>query len=412
MKIVALGVNHDTAELALREQLAFTQDALPSALQRFTNTLATPEAVLLSTCNRTEIYTTSTQPQQILDWLTQHTQVPANRLETCCYYHQDLAAVKHLMRVASGLDSMVLGEPQILGQIKKAYQTACCAGTVGNQLQALFQHVFNTSKAVREQTDIGKHPISFAYGCVQLSKQIFSSLKKRRILFIGTGETIELAARHFHNQGWQQAWFAARNIDKAEAFAKPFQGKPLKIGDVPNYLEQADIVVTATASQLPILGKGAIETALKQHKHRPLLIFDLAVPRDVEPEAADLEDVFIYNIDDLQQVILSNKKTRQEAAEAAEEIVTLAAQHYMQQLNVHQASSLIQDYRQHLTALSEQQLAQAKKLLKQGRSPEDVLALFANQLVNKILHQPTIQMREAAYNGELEKLKWLKKLFQ
>ena len=315
------------------------------------------------------------------------------------------------MRVACGLDSMVMGEPQILGQMKEAYTTACEVGAAGHELQQLFQTIFSTSKRIRSNTDIGKNPVTFAYGMLQIANRIFSDLSNVTVLCIGTGEMIELAARHFEQKNCQKIIIASRTLEKAQTAAAEFQAKAISIGDIPHYLDQADIIISATGSQLPILGKGAIENASKVRRHQPMLIFDLAVPRDVETQVADVSDVYLYNIDDLQSIIEQNKQSRIEAAKQAEAIVEMQAQHYMQQLHVLNASDLIADYRQHIDHLKQATLDKALAELDQGASAEQVLQHFAHHFSQKIMHHPTVQMRKAAYNGELELLKRLKQIF-
>ena len=415
MTLISFGVNHKTAAIDLRERLAFSNSTMPAALHSLQAHSGVREAVLLSTCNRTEIYAVIDQAviatENFSNWLASQHQLQLDELSTCCYYHYDLDAVKHMMRVASGLDSMVLGESEILGQMKRAYETAGQCGLVGSQLQFLFQIIFSTSKQVRTETNIGANAVTFAYAGLQIADRIFAADKNCRILMIGSGEMIELTARYFASRKNSSFIFAARTLDKAQALVEQFNGQAIHMGDIAQQLKEVDIIVTATASQLPILGKGALESAFKARKHQPLLILDLAVPRDVEAEIAELADVYLYNIDDLQSIVAQNKQSRQEAAQQAEKIIQLQAEHYLHQLQVHNAKAIINGYRENLTELRDAELALALKALQQGKDPQMVLTQFANTLTNKIMHHPTIQIRQAAYNGELEKLKLIKEIF-
>lgn len=399
MPIITFGMNHKTAPIAIREQMAFSADALPEALRELMSRPAVNEAVMLSTCNRTEIYAPDGSIDAIYDWL--NTRFHDARLDRFAYVHQGKEAIQHIMRVASGLDSMVLGEHQILGQLKQAYTVAAETGSVGTRFKHLFPAVFAASKLVRHQTNIGAHPITLAYAITQLSKRIFSKLKDCQLLLVGAGEMIELVATHFKENGVKNIIIANRTIEKGEHIAHSVLGKSIRIGDIPVYLKEADIIVTATASQLPIIGKGLLETTLKQKKRRPLLIADLAVPRDVEPEVSALEDVYLYNIDDLETIINENLKNREEAAHHAEMLIELEAVHYMQQLRVLSASDMIHDYRDRLDAIREEALAKALQKLKNGQPPEAVLTHLSHQLVNKIMHKPTVALRDAARDEDI-----------
>lgn len=411
MPLITYGINHKSAPIALREQLAFDPAQTTLALQNLIQRPNVNEAVLLSTCNRTEIYTASNDAGTVKTWLQDQRRCDSNDIDHHAYSFQGIHAVKHIMRVTSGLDSMIVGEPQIVGQIKQAYQLACDVGCVGNTLKHLFRSVFETSKTIRSQTAISASPVSLAYSVVQLAKTIFNDLKKCRVLLIGAGETIELIATHLDGQGVQQLIVANRTIEKAEQISKQIHAHSIRIGDVPTYLRDIDIIITATASQLPILGKGTIETALKLKKHRPILMVDLAVPRDIEPEVDQLEDVYLYNIDDLHSITQQNLKHRADAAKQAEAMIDMQAEHYMRQLRILDASELISQYRDQLSQLSEQELQKARALLKGGKSPEDIMRQFARNLTNKILHKPTVKLREAAYNEQLDMLLLAKNLF-
>lgn len=410
MPVLAYGINHKTTPLDIREQLAITPNLTSSILQQLSHEQAVNEAVILSTCNRTEIYTTVENQTGIEQWLN-HSHAQQIDLNNYLYQYNGIEAVKHIMRVASGLDSMVMGEPQILGQMKQAYSVAQDAGCVGKQMQQLFPAIFAACKMVRSKTTIGHSAVSFAYATMQLAKQIFSQPAKCQVLLIGAGETIELVAAHLHNMGITKIIVANRTVDKAKLLADQYQAQAVRIGDIPSLLSDTDIVVTATASQLPIVGKGMVESALKLKKRRPIFMVDLAMPRDIEPEVNELEDIYLYNIDDLQNVINQNLQNRQEAARQAEAIIDMQADHYMRQLRVLGASDVIRHYRQQIETTRETELQKALTQLRKGGDPEQVISSLSRQLTNKIMHKPTIRLREAAYDERLDVLLAAKELF-
>ena len=320
MRLLAVGINHKTAPLEIRERVAFAPDRLPEALHDLRARSRVEEAAILSTCNRTELVccTKNTTANEVVTWLGNYHHLRQEQVAPYVYLHPEQNAVRHMLRVASGLDSMILGEPQILGQIKSAYATAMQAGTVGTLLGRLFQHTFSVAKQVRTDTAIGSSPVSVAFAAVSLAKQIFDDLPQRTVMLIGAGETIELAARHLHENGIGRIIIANRTVEKAHALASNFSGYAIELAEIPAHLAEADIVISSTASPLPILGKGAVERAIKARKHRPMLMVDIAVPRDIEPEVGDLRDIYLYTVDDLQEIIQEGLKSRQEAAKQAE----------------------------------------------------------------------------------------------
>ncbi|MDF1655463.1 MAG: glutamyl-tRNA reductase [Coxiellaceae bacterium] len=411
MGILACGINHKTAAINLRERLAVNKSGVVEALEDLISTPAVNEAVLISTCNRTEIIAASDGSPAVGDWLARRYGLQQEELQTHCYQHAGYDAVRHLIRVTSGLDSMLLGEPQIFGQVKQAYQVACDYGSVGGHLQQLFPAIFSASKQVRSETALGEQAISIAFLVMKLAKRIFTDIGNCRVLFIGASDTNELVATHLYHQGVRQMAVANRSILKAEPFAEQFGARVVTMTEVSEQLEQADIVVTATASQLPILGKGAIESAQRARKHRPLLLVDLAVPRDIEKQATELDNVYLYNIDDLQEIILENESTRLEAAAQAEQLAAEHAQHYIQQLRVVDAADMISRYRQKAVEMRESELSRAVARLQAGKDPEAVMQELARNITNKLIHQPTVQLRQAAYQDEMEKLLIIKKLF-
>ena len=347
MPIVALGLNHDTAPIDVREQAAFAAESLSRPLHGLKSVDGIREAAIVSTCNRTEIYCglDAGSEHKIAQWFHQYHELPPEQFSPYLVQRENRDAVRHLIRVCCGLDSMVLGEPQILGQIKQAFSQANENGVLGNRLTPLFQHAFRVAKKVRTDTEIGSNPVSVAFAAVALAKQIFSDLREQTVLLIGAGETIELTARHLHSNGIGKIIIANRSIDRAAQLASRFGASAREIKDVPQLLEQADIVVSSTASQLPILGKGAVEQALKARKHRLIFMIDLAVPRDIEPQVGELEDVFLYGVDDLHKVVLEGQQKRLDAASQAEEIVESQVEEFMRQERSRASVDIIRDYR-------------------------------------------------------------------
>lgn len=410
MPLFSCGINHQSAPIHIRERLAFSPARVKPLLSDVCRLEAVNEAVLLSTCNRTEIYMAGAHPESLRQWFKQHSHAANIDIEPHFYLHQEGAAVRHLLRVSSGLDSMALGEPQIFGQVKQAYRIACEAGTAGQQLQHLFPAAFAAGKAIRQQTQIGANPISLAYAAVQTAKRIFTHLPHCCVLLIGAGELIELMMTHLRDQGVRQIIIANRTLDKAVQLASAYGGIGIRIGDVPAYLPQADIVISATASQLPIIGKGMVERTLKMQKRRPVLMVDLAVPRDIEPEVSQLADVYLYNIDDLQTIIDANLKNRRQAAEQAEALVELQTAHYMRQLQASSVSDIIVQFRGNAEQYRDQAVQKALADLQQGRHPHRVVTQLAQQLTNKILHHPTMKLRQFAYQQQTDALIWAKKL--
>ncbi len=414
MTLLALGINYTTAPVAIRERLAFPADILPNALQDLLIVNEINEAAILSTCNRTEFYcSTQSDNQKILiDWIAQNKQINAQDLTPYLYCHTDNAAIRHIFRVACGLDSMILGEPQILGQMKTAYQTACDAGTIGKLLGKLFQHTFTAAKKVRTNTAIGSSPVSVAFAAVQLARQIFDKLSEQTALLIGAGETIELAARHLSQQGIGRIIIANRTFEKAHTLAAQFNGYAISLAEIPNHLAEADIVISSTASQLPILGKGSVESALKKRKRKPMFMVDLAVPRDIETEVEQLDDVYLYTVDDLQHTIEQNMNSRRQAAEQAEEIIDTQVDYFLAWLRAQSAQTLIKDYRSQAEILRDDALQKALTSLANGTSAEIALQRLAHTLTNKLIHTPSTQIRVAAENERHDLLAAALEIFQ
>ncbi len=398
MSLITLGINHKTAPLDLRERLAFTPQSLPEALLSLKKLAHIDEASILSTCNRTELYcvTNEDNDQAIIQWFSHFHGLDVSQIKQHIYLHAHEETVRHAMEVASGLDSMVLGEPQIAGQMKVAYATANEIGTVGQLLGQLYQRAFAVSKQVRTDTDIGSSPVSVAFAAVSLAKQIFGDLSQSTVLLVGAGETIELTARHLHSHGVSKIIIANRSVERAKKLADEFGGEAISLQHISDHLHRSDIVISSTASPLPIIGKGTVERALKQRKHLPIFMVDLAVPRDVEPEVNDLDDVYLYSVDDLQSVIEANMDNRLQAAEQAHEIIDSQVSQFLNWQRSLGAVDVIAQIRQNTQDISSDVLNKAKKQLAAGQDAEEVLEFLANTLTNKFLHLPSTKLRQAS----------------
>lgn len=418
MTLIAFGINHKTAPVSIREKVAFAPEKIEQALHECIANGDISEAAIVSTCNRTELYTNINESnaeqadiKALLDWFCQYHHLKTEDVAPYIYTHSNNAAVQHILRVASGLDSLVLGEPQILGQIKDAYSTANHAGTIGRQLNRLFQHTFSVAKQVRTDTAIGANPVSVAFAAVSLSKRIFANLSEHTALLIGAGETTELVAQHLAHQGVKKMIVANRTVERAQILANKFNAEAIALSDMPERLIEADIIIASTASQLPILGKGAVERALKQRKHRPMFMVDIAVPRDIEPEVGNLDDVYLYTVDDLHEVIEEGRHSREEAAVQAEEIIELQVEHFMGWLRSLKGVDTIRAFREQAEQKRDQQLLLAQKQLAAGKDPEQVLSDLARTLTNKLIHEPSAQLNQAAYSGRKELLDNARELF-
>jgi len=413
MSLLAFGVNHNTAPVELRERISFGADTVGSALSELTDERGIDEAAILSTCNRTEVYCSleADRSQLPIRWFSDFHGLKQDQLRPFLYQHPDAGAVKHVLRVASGLDSMVLGEPQVLGQLKQAYQTALGAGSIGKLLSRLFQHSFRVAKQIRSSTMIGTHPVSVAFAAVRLAQQIFGNLSGQTVLLIGAGDTIELAARHLHENGLRRMLIANRTLERSQHLAAEYSAFAMTLGDIPNHIAEADIIISSTASQLPILGKGAIERAIRERKHRPMFLVDIAVPRDIEPEAGELEDVYLYTVDDLKEVIRDNLRSRQQAARQAEEIIDTQVTHFMDWLNSLDAVSTIRALRDQADTIHQEVLQNAQRKLDAGADPQQVLHEVTRTLTNKLLHSPSSQLRAAGIEGRNDLLSAAQEIF-
>ncbi|MEM0911006.1 MAG: glutamyl-tRNA reductase [Pseudomonadota bacterium] len=411
MPFVTIGINHNTAPVSLREKVAFTPDKLMQALNHFAKNDQDDEVVILSTCNRTEIYLSSEtiQSKKVVDWLSVfHELGNANELSNYLYEHQHDGSVIHLMRVASGLDSLVLGEPQILGQVKQAFSEAKRAGTVGPMFERLFQSTFAVAKQVRTDTDIGASAVSVAFAAVQLSKQIFGKLSKCHCLLVGAGETIELVGQHLSESNIASITVANRTLENAERVATKYGGEAISITQVPSHLSDSDIVISSTASALPIIGAGMVNTALKRRKQKPMLLIDLAVPRDIETEVDELDEAYLYSVDDLQDIVASNIANREQAADQANGIIAAKSEEFIQRLQQEQHVDLIKTYRTEAQANADELLKKTLLSLQQGGEPEALLNEFNNKLTKQLMHGPTKALQEAIRRGDQEIMSVLK----
>jgi glutamyl-tRNA reductase len=402
MSLYTLGINHASAPVSIREKIVFASDRRSAALRELRSLAGVDEAAILSTCNRTEVYCRlegKLATENIIHWLGGYHRFDQTLMRPFLYQHLDRAAVRHALRVACGLDSMVLGEPQILGQLKTAYQDASRAGTLGRLLGRLFQHAFAVAKQVRTDTSIGASPVSVAFAAVSLARQIFGDLGKQTALLIGAGETIDLVARHLAGSGIGRIIVANRSIERAVSVAAPFKGVGIQLAEVGERLAEADIVVSSTASPLPIVGKGMVERALKRRKHRPIFMVDIAVPRDIEPEVGALSDVYLYTIDDLDQVIQENVDSRREAAVQADRIIDVQVERFMGWLRVQDAVGAIRAYRNRAEAQRAATLQRAQRMLAQGKSPAETLEYLAHTLTNQLIHDATHALNKAGREG-------------
>ena len=413
MKLLAFGINHKTAPVDIREKVAFAPEGLKDALRGLVARPKVQEAAILSTCNRTELYccVNDSDISVIEHWFSEFHHLEPEKIRPYIYAHPDNEAVRHLLRVASGLDSLVLGEPQILGQVKTAYREAIDAGTAGRILNKLCQHTFNVAKQVRTDTAIGESPVSVAFAAVSLSKQIFSNFEKHTALLIGAGETIELTARHLKESGIGRMIIANRTVERAQSLAEELDAYAIPLGDIPAHLAEADIVISSTASPLPILGKGSVESAIKARKRKPMLMVDIAVPRDIEPEVGDMADICLYTVDDLQEIIQEGLKSRQDAANKAEEIIDGQVSNFMGWMRSQDSVGLIREYRAQLEFIKTQELNKALHALHNGGDAEEVLKRLAHNLANKLSHKPTSAIRQASIDGHQQLLNSVQEIF-
>ncbi len=432
MALVLVGINHNTANIELREKVAFPPEIVESALAEIYALPPIREVVIVSTCNRTEIYLDfiegdseapasdelaqnrqlADRQAEVVSWLSKFHDLEASELEQCSYSFASEDVVRHLMKVSCGLDSMVLGEPQILGQIKSAYAVSKDQKVVEQSLGRAFEEAFSIAKQVRTDTAIGENPVSVAYAAVTLAERIFSDLPSLSVLLIGAGRTIELVVKHLVEKGVSEIVVANRTLDNALEIANRFDAHGVLLSDIPEQLIAADIVVSSTNSQLPLLGKGAVERALKQRKHKPMLLIDLAVPRDIEAEVSQIADAYLYSIDDISDVIEDSVKSRADAAAQAESIIERGVEDYRKGLRSLNAVSTLRAFRDKADAIREGELERALKALEKGESADVVLSGLARSLTQKLIHSPSVQMKKASAAGRDELLELTAELFE
>ena len=410
MQLLVVGLNHHSAPLEVREKLAFSPDRQPDALSDLAAQPGVSEAVLVSTCNRTEVYCRAEDEARIRGWLAREGEKSGVAVESHLYSHAGEAAVRHAFRVAAGLDSMVVGEPQILGQVKQSVRAAESAGTVGGTLHKLFQQTFAVAKQVRTETALGAQSISMAAAALKLAQNLYGDLSKTHMLLIGVGEMVELAATYFAAQQPRSVVVANRTLARGEAFAERFNARAISLAELPERIHEFDIVITGTASSLPILGKGLIERALKARKRRPMFIVDFAVPRDVEPEVSSLSDIFLYTVDDLGKLVQQGVESRRAATTEAEAIIAKQVQAFRSWQEARSSVPAIVELRRKADAYREAELAKARARIAKGEDPAAVLEAFAKGLTNKFLHHPTQALsradgsERAALESAIEKL--------
>ncbi len=411
--LMLAGLSHRTAPVEVRERVAFAPEQLPAALHALRQLIGVRGALILSTCNRSEIYVLhdGCAPESLLAWWSHWCKLSVAELQGYLYHYQQTDAVRHLLRVACSLDSLVLGEPQILGQLKTAYQHARAAGSTGAVLDRLMQHAFMVAKRVRTDTAIGASAVSVAYAAVSLAKRIFADLSQRTALLLGAGEMIDLAARHLHEQRLGRMIIANRTVERAHALAARFHGYAIALDELPAHLAEADIIIASTASQTPLISREQIARALKARRYRPIFLLDIAVPRNIDPAVSTLADAYLYTVDDLRQVIEENLRSRQDAARQAEGIIEASIEDFSRWCRTLDAVRTIRDYRNQANRLREDALYKAQALLARGRPPEDVMQFLAHTLTNKLTHAPSANLRQAAAEGRADFLRTTRELF-
>ena len=414
MPLLITGISHHTASLEIREKIAITRLDYAARSKELLELDAVEEVVVVSTCNRTEIY--SIGPKQSCDqvrlWLQAKGGLSDEEMDKHCYVHEREQAVRHLFRVSGGLESLVLGESQIVGQLKDAWQMSNDAGAVGKVLDRLFQHAFATGKLIRSKTHIGDHPVSVAYTTVMLAKQIFGDLNSKTVILVGAGEMVELCGRHLHDKGLNSLIIANRSIKRAEELAEQFGGLAVSLAELPEVLHKADILISSTASLEPVIFADSIKLALKQRRNQPMFLVDIAVPRDIHPDVGKLGNVYLYTIDDLQKVVDKNLSKRSEAAEAAGSDIDESVDEFMRWLNSARAVVYLQNLHKHARLNSDELVTRALRKIKAGQDPEQVITQLANTLTKRILHLPSIRLRQAAEEQDDDLLRVANRLFE
>jgi len=413
MSLVVVGVNHRTAPVEVRERVVFEPGRIPEALQQLRNLPDVQESVIVSTCNRTELYcvTAGGNPAELGEWLQRYhgLGVPIHH---SLYHHGEHQAVAHAFSVASGLDSMVIGEPQILGQLKDAYRVAQETGTTGPVLNRLFQSAFSVAKRVRTETKIGANAVSVASAAVAMARTVFASFENRTALMVGAGETIALAARHFHADGLRRMIIANRSLERARELAAEFKGFAISLEDIPNHLNEADIVVASTAAPNTIITRAMTEQALRARKRKPIFMIDIAVPRDIDADVAELEDIYLFTVDDLQSVVNENLEGRRQAAREAGELIESEVERFAHSLRTRDVAPMIRRLRQEADRTRRHTLEQALQMIAHGKSQEEALNFLANTLTNRLIHAPSQRLRDAAETGDGEVLDTIAQIYK
>lgn len=411
VNLIALGINHKSAQVEVRERIAFAPDQVAEAMNDACSAVDVDEVVVLSTCNRTEIYAVAAKgapsedkAKQLITWMAGYHHLSAAELHMAAYHHTGDEALKHMVQVAAGLDSMVLGEPQIFGQLKSAYSVAAEAGTVGSELGRLFPRVFSIAKKVRTDTAIGENPVSVAYAAVDVARRIFTNLTDCNALLVGAGETIELVTRHLIEAGVSNIVIANRTLGRARELAQQFGAEAVMLAEIPEHLPNSDIVISSTASQLPIIGKGTVESAIKARRHRPMLMVDIAVPRDIEAQVSDLRDVYLYSVDDLKQIVDNNLRARQSEVRKADEIIQAGITSVGEEQRSLAAVDLVKHYRRSAEELRQRELDKAVAAINRGDDPQQVVAQLARTITNKLIHAPTTGLKKASAEGRQDVL--------
>ena len=414
MPLLTTGISHHTATLDIREKIAVARTDYANRVKELHELDGVEEVVVVSTCNRTEIYSIGPKQsrEQIRNWLQTKGGLSDAEMNQHRYVREREQAVQHLFRVAGGLESLVLGESQIVGQLKESWQMAHEAGGIGKVLDRLFQHAFATGKRIRSKTRIGEHPVSVAYTTVMLAKQIFGDLKSKTVILVGAGEMVELCGRHLHDKGLSSLIIANRSVERATKLAEQFDAHAVSLADLPGVLHKADILISSTASQEPVIYAKPVKLALKQRRNQPMFLVDIAVPRDIHPDVGKLDNVYLYTIDDLQKVVDKNMSKRSEAAEAAGSDVNDSVEEFMRWLNSARAAVYLKNLHKHARMNSEELVSKALRKLKAGKDPEKVITQLANTLAKRILHLPSTRLREAAEAQDDELLRVANRLFE
>jgi len=414
MPLLTTGISHHTAPLEIREKIAITRLNKDQKLEELCALRDIEEAVVVSTCNRTEIYTIGPKNscQQVRQWLQETGGLSDAEMDLHCYVREREKSVRHLFRVAGGLESLVLGESQIMGQLKESWQLARGAGGIGKVMDRLFQHAFAAGKKVRSKTGIGEHPVSVAYTTVLLAKQIFGDLQSKTVILVGAGEMVELCGRYLHDKGVSSLIIANRSIERAADLADQFGAHAIALTELPEALHKADILISSTASQEPVISAASVKAALKKRRYQPMFLVDIAVPRDIHPDTASLKNVYLYTIDDLQQVVDKNLGERSRAAEAACGDIDLAVDEFMRWLNSARAAVYLRNLHKNASRNSEELTARALRKLAAGNDPEQVITQLANTLTKRILHLPSTRLRQAAEDQDDELLRAANRLFE